>query len=53
MTKFEELEKIIQESQASYSLSGDREDEKKYTIFSESLKSSLRNSINSASRQEG
>lgn len=52
MTDFDELEKVIQVSRVKYSLDSD-DGRKKYTIFSESLKNSLRNSIHAACQRDG
>jgi len=52
MVKFEELENKICQSKANYSLSDDGQGKKTYTIFSEELKQSLRNTINPTLWQE-
>jgi hypothetical protein len=52
MVKFEELENKIRQSQAGYNFSDDGQGKKTYTIFSEELKQSLRNTIKPTLYQE-
>jgi hypothetical protein len=50
MVNFDELEKKIRRFQGDYSLVDDGQ-KKKYTIFSEELKNSLRDVIHSTARE--
>jgi len=52
MVKFEELENQIRQSKANYSFTDDGQGKKTYTIFSEELKQSLRDTINPTLWQE-
>jgi len=51
MTIFKELENKIRQSQESYNFTDDGQGKKVYIIFSEKLKSSLRDVIHSTSRK--
>jgi hypothetical protein len=50
MVKFEELESKIRQSRGSYSFTNDGQGKKTYTIFSDELKQSLRDTIHSTAR---
>ena len=50
MVKFEELENKIRQSQGNYSFVNDGQGKKKYTVFSDELKQSLRDIIHETAR---
>src|SRR5207253_8113183 len=50
MVNFDELEKKIRQSQANYSFTDDGQGKRTYTIFSEELKQSLRDTIHSTAQ---